>query len=130
MVTTIKQFKENINNNNISNIISKYSNISTIEEVKSFFSTLYNDLDLSFHPDDHFDSYGSNINNEWVELFTSEEADKLDNIMHECFKICYQNNIDIYMLGLIAMGHNLSKDEDLTIEPDDIDIYKKILNIK
>jgi hypothetical protein len=63
MITTIKQFKHlNENYDGVAaSIISRFSNISTIDEVRAFFKALIDELSLSFHPDDSFDGYGNHV---------------------------------------------------------------------
>jgi len=132
MITTIKQFKR-INENHdgvAASIISRFSNISTIDEVRAFFKALIDELSLSFHPDDSFDGYGNHVNGQWVDLFTPEEATQLDAIMQQCWKVCYDNNTDIYTIGMILMGYEPETGTDTTIDPADIHIYKSVLDIQ
>ena len=70
--------------------------INTIEDVKLFAYQLVNEENLSFHPDDDFGDY---INLETQEpLYSAEDAERLNQLMSNCFSICEQEEVDIYEL--------------------------------
>jgi hypothetical protein len=81
--------------------------INTIEDVKLFAYQLVNEEDLSFHPDDDFVDY---INLETKEpLYSAEECKQLNQLMHNCFSICQQEEVDIYELdGRTTLSKNES----------------------
>lgn len=136
MITSIELFKRlNESYEGVAeSVIARFSNVSTVEDVRAFFKALMDELSLSFHPDDSFDGYGNQVNGQWVDLFTPEEATQLDAIMHQCWKVCYDNNTDIYKIGLILMGYEPEDEDDwmkdTAIDPGDIPIYKRVLGIQ
>lgn len=67
--------------------------INSIEDVEAFFQFLYDEYDLAFHPDDPFHDY---IDRYGKPLFTKEESDYLDSVMHKCFEVCEQNGTFVY----------------------------------
>ena len=105
----LKLVKENTNVENIDypkvikDIIIKFMpypnryDIKTVDDVKSFFHDLVYNLHLNFHPDDSFNNY---INDKNEDLFTKEQAIIFDTLMSECFDICSQNDADIYEIGM------------------------------
>lgn len=71
-------------------MINKISNLNDIDVFTDYLISKF----MVFHPDDEFTNY---INIETNELsFTMEEANKLNDLMSECFKICEANGVDIY----------------------------------
>ena len=79
-------------------VINKFhTNINTIEDVKKFINMLYIEFNLNLHPDDPFQDY---IDKDGKEIFTNEEATKLNKIMDDAFDVCEKNNVDIYEISL------------------------------
>lgn len=101
LYTSINEFKQYlIKENKILNIHT--DDISDENDIKNFFTTLYTNYNLVFHPDDSFDQYiDENGNN----IFTTEEIEHLDEIMDKCFFIAKANHLDIYQIGLDIL-HN------------------------
>lgn len=85
------------NHDIIQEIISKYSEINSKQDIENFISDLYYKLNLNFHPDDPFSIY-SNENGE--DTFTPDEATALDTIMDKCFTYAEANGLDVYDIGL------------------------------
>jgi hypothetical protein len=76
--------------------------ITSLDDVIEFFKHLIYDIGVNFHPDDSFHDY---INNETKEpTMDSEEADKYDALMEDCFKVCDNNEKDIYTLAIEVFG--------------------------
>ena len=100
--TSINEFKQYlIKENKILNIHT--DDISDENDIKNFFTTLYTNYKLAFHPDDSFDQYiDENGNN----IFTTEETEHLDEIMDKCFFIAKANHLDIYQIALDIHPHN------------------------
>ena len=68
--------------------------IEKVEDVKAFAKHLTVIEKISFHPDDDFSDY---VNTETQEpTYSQEEAELRNDLMNQCFKICEQNNVDIY----------------------------------
>lgn len=60
--------------------------ISTIDEAKAFLKALY-DNGESFHPeDDPHDIGHQDAAGQWIDLFTREEADQVENLMDQAWK--------------------------------------------
>lgn len=73
------------------------AHIHNIDDAKAFFRYLYKERKVAFHPDDCFDSY---INRETgAKTFTSEECERFDRSMDECFSVCKASDVDIYELA-------------------------------
>lgn len=70
--------------------------LNTIEDVKAFFTSLYQEYRLIWHPDDPFYEY---VGEDEQPLLTNEEADYLQAKMEEAFEICETFNEDIYALA-------------------------------
>ena len=77
--------------------------ITSIKDVQDFFEYLYNDLDLSFHPDSNFQDYVYN-NSAMVRFFTDAEADYYNSVMDACFQVCEKEGADIYEIGMLVLG--------------------------
>ena len=72
--------------------------ISTVEDVNKFMKFIYEDLELNFHPDDDFNDI---VNYETgVKSFNKKDADKFNKLVDDCFKVCENNNLDIYEIAL------------------------------
>lgn len=68
--------------------------ITSLSEMELFVRYLYDVVKVAFHPDEPFDDYVSIGSDNYV--FTKSEAHTLNQRMKECFKVCKQENIDIY----------------------------------
>ena len=72
--------------------------ISTVEDVNKFIKFIYEDLEVNFHPDDDFNDI---VNYETGEKsFNKKDADRLNKLVDDCFKVCEKNNLDIYEIAL------------------------------
>lgn len=70
------------------------SRIQNIEDVKVFTRELLAE-GINVHPDEDFHDF---INADNSAAFTPDEADKMNQLMDECFKICESAGEDIYGL--------------------------------
>lgn len=79
----------------------------TVSDIEDWFRYLFNDLSISFHPDDSFADY---INGQTrQDLFDPQTAALLDMKMEEAFQLCDTLNVDIYAIGLeIFRGHDMN----------------------
>ncbi len=78
--------------------------ISTINDIKSFFTYLMNDLLIVFHPDDNFSDY---VDIETREpTFTEIEAEYYENLLTTCFMLCEKEKQDIYEICFEIMTQN------------------------
>lgn len=88
----------------------KTTKIESIKDVELFFNELL-DNEINFHPDSDFNDF---INLETLEAtFTAEEAEILNSLMDDCFRICQNDgekyhkdsdvNLGIYDIYEIAM---------------------------
>lgn len=72
--------------------------ISTVDDVNNFMKFIYEDLEVNFHPDDDFNDI---VNYETGEKsFNKKDADRLNKLVDDCFKVCEKNNLDIYEIAL------------------------------
>lgn len=71
--------------------------INNIEDVVRFFTMLYEDYSLIFHPDSSFNEYVNLATGE--KTFTEDESFCLDGIMEDCFVECKESEVDIYDLA-------------------------------
>ena len=68
--------------------------LRTLQEVEEFFSSLIQDHDLAFHPDDDFSGY---VNLETGEsTFDTNEAATMNAKMTSAFAVCDNEGVDIY----------------------------------
>lgn len=70
--------------------------IETIEQVRSFISGCFHELNLNFHPDTPFSEYAKDGN----DCFDSMEVRALEKAIDQCFEICSKANVDIYAISL------------------------------
>lgn len=86
------------------------NNISTVEDVKTFFHHIVFERKVNFHPDDMFEDYVSCEGG--INTFTLEECAIYNRLMDECFKVCEKEGVDIYSIGLnelqMALGINIA----------------------
>ncbi|MCQ2212282.1 MAG: hypothetical protein MJZ36_01445 [Bacteroidaceae bacterium] len=81
---------------------TEVDHIYIVEEVEAFFAHIVKERKINFHPDNNFEDY---INIESHEpSFTPSECSIYNRLMDECFTICDQANVDIYEIGLKALG--------------------------
>ena len=71
--------------------------IKTINDVKVFATHLVQVEKLSFHPDDDFKDY---ITCDNEPIYSEQEAELRNKLMNDCFKVCNDNNIEIYEIIL------------------------------
>ena len=76
------------------------SHMTTLEDVKSFFSYLVHERHCNFHPDDDFAGYVYYADRRI--LFSAEEAAIFNRLMNESFGVCAQNRVSIYDLSFEA----------------------------
>ncbi len=69
------------------------SHISTLQDVKIFFNHLLYERNITFHPDDVFDSYVP------MSVMTPNEVVVYNRLMDESFAVCDNYNADIYGIG-------------------------------
>ncbi len=80
--------------------------INTINDVKSFAKHLVQVEKLSFHPDDAFDDYIKFENNE--PFYTTEEAMLRNSLMDDSFRVCDDNNVEIYEILLPIINQSVN----------------------
>ena len=67
--------------------------IKTLEDVKLLAKQLVIDEDLNFNPDDDFNDY---VKSNGEPCYTSEEAEKINSLIEQCFEVCERKGADIY----------------------------------
>lgn len=72
--------------------------ISSIKDVDAFFKYIISERRVNFHPDDGFENYISLENGE--PSFSNEEIIQFNTMLDEAFRICEENGVDIYEIGL------------------------------
>jgi len=68
--------------------------IRTIKDVRAFAEYLINTEKVSFHPDSDFCDYVNMKTSE--RTYSDAEADKRNQLMDDCFRVCEKNGADIY----------------------------------
>lgn len=76
--------------------------ISTVEDVEMFFDHIVKERKINFHPDNNFEDYVCIETHE--PSFTPDECKLYNRLMEDCFCICDQTNVDIYEIGIKALG--------------------------
>ena len=72
--------------------------IENLVDVTRFFKYLAEKRKVAFHPDDDFESY---VNIETGEpTFTPDECKVYNKAMQQCFEVCEEEGVDIYLIGL------------------------------
>ena len=71
--------------------------INSIDDVWCFFNYLLFIEGVAFHPENSFEDY---INEEGEPTYTFEEAQQRDALMEECYDVCDEYGIDIFLLGM------------------------------
>lgn len=69
--------------------------ISTVEDVQEFFRELHEEQ-LCFHPDDDFADYISFDTG--IPLYSTDEAQRRNELLYLAFKVCETEGADIYDL--------------------------------
>ena len=70
--------------------------IETVEDIKSFFRSLYEKYNLEFMPDDDFNEFE---NEDGTPRFSSDQAEYLNGLMVQCFNVANQFDADIYEIA-------------------------------
>lgn len=83
--------------------------IKNINDVKVFAKHLAEVEKLSFHPDDDFNNY---ITSEKQHFYSKSEAELRNKLMNDCFKVCNENNLEIYEIMLPIIQHSLGVLQD------------------
>lgn len=73
------------------------SKIQNLNDVAAFAKQLIAEK-VSFHPDDDFNDYI--FFDTGKQCYTKKQAERRNNLMNECFKICENESVDIYNLML------------------------------
>lgn len=84
---------------------SANSHIKTVKDVETFFHHIVFERKVNFHPDDMFEDYVSCEGG--INTFTIEECAIYNRLMDESFKVCSQNGLDIYTIGLELLQNRL-----------------------
>lgn len=74
--------------------------ITCLEDMEKFF-TLLNQERIGYHPEVSFHDMGraESVDGKpakWKKSFSDEEADHLDNLMHKCYYLCDELDLDIF----------------------------------
>lgn len=72
--------------------------INTENDLRALLIEVIGYLGWAFHPDEPMTEYARRDTNE--PSYTSEEAQRLDNLMDKAFDFCEQHGIDIYELSM------------------------------
>jgi hypothetical protein len=78
--------------------------VSDLRSVRKFFEELVEN-NVIFHCDESFHDYVNFETNE--NTFSFKQAEKLDELMNECFSICESKNKDIYELAMSVLLENI-----------------------
>lgn len=84
------------------------SHIKSMEDVKTFFHHLVDELSLNFHPDDDFADYI--CYEDKTPTFTEEEVLLYNRLMEESFVVCDNSQVDIYKIGFEELSIGLRTD--------------------
>ena len=77
--------------------IGEITQIKSIKDVKEFLTSIISaELGMAFHPDDDFNSY--TWESDGSQVFEPKEAERLNRLMDDAFKVCSDNNADLYEL--------------------------------
>lgn len=89
---------------------NSYSNIKTVKDVEAFFHHIVFERKVNFHPDNMFEDYVSCEGG--INTFTIDECAIYNRLMDECFRVCDNEGVDIYSIGLkelqTALGINVA----------------------
>ena len=72
--------------------------IKTENDLRAMLTDVIGYLGWAFHPDEPMTEYVQRDSGE--PSYTSEEAQRLDNLMDKAFDFCEQHEIDIYELSI------------------------------
>jgi len=72
--------------------------IKTENDLQALLTEMISYLGWAFHPDEPMTEYVQRDSGE--PSYTSEEAQRLDNLMDKAFDFCEQHEIDIYELSI------------------------------
>lgn len=91
-------------------IYGKENHILSTKDVETFFHHLVYERKVNFHPDDMFEDYVSCEGG--INTFTIDECAIYNPLMDECFRVCDNEGVDIYSIGLkelqTALGINVA----------------------
>lgn len=79
-------------------IYGKEYHILSTKDVETFFHHLVHERKVNFHPDDMFEDYVSCEGG--INSFTIDECAIYNRLMDECFRVCDNEGVDIYSIGL------------------------------
>lgn len=79
-------------------IYTNESHIRSVKDVEVFFHHIVFERKVNFHPDNMFEDYVSCEGG--INTFTFEECAIYNRLMDESFKICENEGVDIYEIGL------------------------------
>ena len=79
-------------------IYGKENHILSTKDVETFFHHLVYERKVNFHPDDMFEDYVSCEGG--INTFTIDECAIYNRLMDECFRVCDNEGVDIYSIGL------------------------------
>ena len=86
------------------------NHILSTKDVETFFHHLVYERKVNFHPDDMFEDYVSCEGG--INTFTIDECAIYNRLMDECFRVCDNEGVDIYSIGLkelqTALGINVA----------------------
>lgn len=89
---------------------NSYSNIKTVKDVEAFFHHIVFERKVNFYPDNMFEDYVSCEGG--INTFTIDECAIYNRLMDECFRVCDNEGVDIYSIGLkelqTALGINVA----------------------
>ena len=123
---TIKEAKVNedtINGDGLSKTTVK--EINNLDDVKKWFLEIMQNDDLSFHPDDSFGQYGHlGPDGAWINLYSPDEAARMQALMDKAFDVCDAAGEDIYDIGLQVMKEHGFLPDDFGSEAENTDESK------
>lgn len=84
------------------------SHIVTVKDVETFFHHIVFERKMNFHPDDMFEDYVSCEGA--INTLTIEECAIYNRLMNENVKVCENEGVDIYSIGLTEQKTVLETD--------------------
>lgn len=79
-------------------IYTNESHIKSVKDVEAFFHHVVCERKVNFHPDNMFEDYVSC--EDGINTFTFEECSVYNRLMDESFKVCENEGVDIYEIGI------------------------------
>ncbi len=78
----------------------KIDDITCLEDMEEFFTQL-NQEKIGYNPEVSFRDIGRSESVDgkpakWINAFSNEEADRLDDLMYKCFELCNELDLDIF----------------------------------